>query len=94
MSGAVKLWGRETMANPAYSYVLFAKGDRLDCTVTPTDGDLQAASKSVRSKVRLANAQRATRPGANPPEHHGQKEGGNRRRRRIASENRTRPQPC
>ena len=31
---------------------LFAKGDRLECTVTPTDGDLQSPSKSVRSKVR------------------------------------------
>ncbi len=31
---------------------LFTKGDRLECTVTPTDGAIQAASKSVRSKVR------------------------------------------
>ena len=60
---------------------LFAKGDRLECTVTPTDGDLRAPSKSVRSKVRLANAQRATRPGAKAWEHSGQKEGGTRRRK-------------
>lgn len=31
---------------------LFAKGDRLECTVTPTDGDLEAASKTVGSKVK------------------------------------------
>ncbi len=31
---------------------LFAKGDRLECTVTPTDGDLQAASKTVSATVK------------------------------------------
>ncbi len=31
---------------------LFAKGDRLECTVTPTDGDLEAASKAVGSNVK------------------------------------------
>ena len=31
---------------------LFAKGDRLECTVTPTDGDLEAASKTVSAKVK------------------------------------------
>ncbi len=30
----------------------FAKGDRLECTVTPSDGDLEAASKTVGSKVK------------------------------------------
>ena len=31
---------------------LFEKGDQLECTVTPTDGELQAASKSVSAKVK------------------------------------------
>ncbi len=44
--------GQGDDGDPGDSYVLFAKGDRLECTVTPTDGELQAASKSVRSKVR------------------------------------------
>ena len=41
-----------TSHSDALATDLFAKGDRLERTVTPTDGDLEAASKTVDFKVK------------------------------------------